>query len=38
MASPISTVTDFFKRLTGKSEPAPTPEPAAPEPIVEKVP
>jgi hypothetical protein len=37
MASPITTVTEFFKRMTGGSKPEPTPEPAKPEPVAEKV-
>ena len=34
MASPMTTVTEFFKRMTGKDKP--TPEPAKPEPVAEK--
>ena len=39
MASLITTVTGFFKRVTGKEEPAPAPAPEAtkPEPAVEPV-
>jgi hypothetical protein len=36
MASPITRITDLFKRAIGREAPAPAPDPAAPEPEAAK--
>jgi hypothetical protein len=41
MATPITRITEFFKRVAGRSEPAPAPAPepeaAKPEPVAKTV-